>query len=657
MRKGITAVAVVLVFVLGLAQANAQPADDANDTSDTNDVGVWIVSYDSPQSATSALAAMGDTSGLRPRPLRSLPVIVVVATDPQMQVLQESDPSVTGAFRDRLVQTSESSAQTGASAPLAVSGADALHAQGITGSGVTIAVLDSGIDSTHPDLVGAVTYEACFLVNTFARASYCASGAPEQFGPGSGADEGGHGTLVSGVLASQGNEAPIGMAPDASLEAYKVTDSSGAMSLSDPLFALDHIVDSRPDVDVVNISLGWSDEFGGDCSADFPFLADLVSMLTDRGTLVVASSGNESSTTGTSAPACIDDVVAVTGSEATSPTWVPFANVSPTVDVSAPGVGVVSSQLGGGTTTVSGTSFSSPIVAGCIALMKQLGVSSSEAMLTRITESTSFTTAGSFSVPWLDCGPNKVCRGWSVTVDISAGETPTGGDDVILGTAGADVINAGAGNDRVCGVGGNDVVDGGLGNDLIYGGAGDDELLGNDGDDAIFGEAGRDVVRGGKGNDTIQGGLDGDFLYGGVDDDIINGEDGDDRIGGFGGSDTITGGNGNDLIYGGFGADSITGDSGDDRIFGLVGNDQIGGGDGDDVLYGHNGNDVMSGGAGNDVMRGGNATDSMSGNDGDDDLRGGKSNDTLLGGAGIDKCTGNLGNDFAQGCESEFGIP
>jgi len=76
------------------------------------------------------------------------------------------------------------------------------------------------------------------------------------------------------------------------------------------------------------------------------------------------------------------------------------------------------------------------------------------------------------------------CGGQTVTVDIGAGDLPTEGDDVIVGTSGPDTINALGGNDIVCGLAGDDTLLGGLGNDRLIGQGGDDFLDGGPGADS-----------------------------------------------------------------------------------------------------------------------------------------------------------------------------
>jgi len=180
------------------------------------------------------------------------------------------------------------------------------------------------------------------------------------------------------------------------------------------------------------------------------------------------------------------------------------------------------------------------------------------------TSTTAVTTTTTTTAP-----PAVMCNNLVVTVDLSKGESPTNGDDVIRGTAGADVINALDGNDTICGLQGDDIINGGDGFDKIFAGAGNDTIDGGVGNDTLVGGDGNDTILGGTGNDRLQGG-------GGVDD-----------LNGGGGLDRIAGNNGNDILRGG---------THDDQLFGNLGRDQ---------LFGDGGNDVLRGGAWVDTMDGG----------------------------------------------------
>ncbi len=241
------------------------------------------------------------------------------------------------------------------------------------------------------------------------------------------------------------------------------------------------------------------------------------------------------------------------------------------------------------------------------------------------------------------------CNGLPVTVDIGAGQMPTPGNDVILGTALADTINGLGGDDTICSLGGDDKVYGGSGNDWIDAGDGDDLAKGNggsdylkggDGDDQLFGNENSDRILGEKGNDTVYGGDKNDLIYGGWGDDLLYGGPGDDRIYGQQANDTIWGGLGDDLLFGQTGADFISGDDG---------KDEIDGGDKSDLIYGGAGPDKISGGDGNDRLFGQQSADVIYGDDGDDKLYGGQSDDDLYGGEGNDRLWGETGHDRLYG--------
>ncbi len=159
------------------------------------------------------------------------------------------------------------------------------------------------------------------------------------------------------------------------------------------------------------------------------------------------------------------------------------------------------------------------------------------------------------AAPVIDQGPPppapKFCEIYEVTVDLSAGELPTNGDDVILGTPGVEVINGLGGDDIICGLGGADTINGGPGSDRIYGGAGHDVINGGDERDFIFAGKGNDTVNGDGGGDFIRGGFGRDIIRGGDGKDRIWGKQDDDRIFGDAGGDTLRGNRGNDTIDGG----------------------------------------------------------------------------------------------------------
>lgn len=122
------------------------------------------------------------------------------------------------------------------------------------------------------------------------------------------------------------------------------------------------------------------------------------------------------------------------------------------------------------------------------------------------------------------------CLGRPATVELRLGQTPTRGDDVIIGTEGPDTISGSRGDDVICTLGGDDVVSGGSGDDIIAGGPGADRLRGG---------SGEDILNGGDGNDS---------LYGGRNRDTLAGDAGDDYLNGGGSRDSCDGGPGSDVI-------------------------------------------------------------------------------------------------------------
>jgi len=273
--------------------------------------------------------------------------------------------------------------------------------------------------------------------------------------------------------------------------------------------------------------------------------------------------------------------------------------------------------------------------------------------------------------------PVEMCARKIVDVDLWAGQMPTMGDDVILGTHDSDVIDALDGDDTICALGGRDHIMGGPGSDLIYAGGGHDVVHGGADNDTMYGQPGADEMRGGGGDDRMFGGVGFDSMYGdrGSDfiqgsggDDTLYGGDGDDNLYGKAGADVMYGGDGNDELYaaggddegwGGAGADRIQGAAGadvldggadDDTLYGQAGADELRGGAGADELYAAAGNDLVEGGPGNDELQGGAGNDDLSGDSGNDVLYGQAGDDDLDGGLGVDDCIAGPGTNTEVNC-------
>jgi subtilisin family serine protease len=311
--------------------------------------------------AVRALAGRIDRRGLRR--LRSSPDVLSVATDNRVHA--------------DLVQ----------SVPLI--GASQVQALGYTGQGVNVAVLDSGIDTDHPDLADDIVAQACFVVNVDETGG-CPGGTRTAAGTGSAEDDEGHGTGVAAVITGSGaNGHPKGVAPDAGIVAVKVLDSEGSGFDSDILAGLDWVINERADVDLVNLSIGT--DFGHatacDDTSDGHAYASALSALRRRGVLTFAASGNEGQEDAVAAPGCVSsavsvgavydaDVGGVNWSDCQDATTAPnkvtcFSNSAPILDLLAPGAIIDAPALGGGMDEFDGTSAATPHAAGVAALLLQ----------------------------------------------------------------------------------------------------------------------------------------------------------------------------------------------------------------------------------------------------------------------------------------------
>ena len=280
-------------------------------------------------------------------------------------------------------------------------GGDTAHALGYTGSGVKVAVLDTGIDSNHPDLVDDLVAQHCFCDThpSPSRGGCCAGGRGEST---SAEDDEGHGTSVSGIITSSGAVAAVGVAPDAEIVAVKVLGSTGSGDFSDIAAALDWILTEREvidgpveDVRIVNMSLSDGGEYSNASASPCAGTntANAIVALHAAGVAVFGASGNDGHDNGISFPACVAQAISVGGvydaslgsvswcgnasctttlctdNPTAADSFVCHSNSDELLDLLAPNYRTVTSKIGGGSVVFGGTSASSPYAAGEAALL------------------------------------------------------------------------------------------------------------------------------------------------------------------------------------------------------------------------------------------------------------------------------------------------
>lgn len=227
--------------------------------------------------------------------------------------------------------------------------------------GVGVAVLDTGIDVDHPDILVAGGYTA---IKT--RTGYD--------------DDNGHGTHVAGIIAAKDNdEGVIGVAPGAKLYAVKVLDKTGSGSWSGVIAGIEWVTANANIIKVANMSLG-----GSGTEETSSSLRTAIETSVSKGITYVVAAGNEAKDAMYSVPAAYDSVITVSAivdtdgepgrlgpatlSYGADDSFASFSNFGEDVDIAAPGVNILSTWKGGGYKIISGTSMATPHVAGAAAL-------------------------------------------------------------------------------------------------------------------------------------------------------------------------------------------------------------------------------------------------------------------------------------------------
>ena len=212
-----------------------------------------------------------------------------------------------------------------------------------TGSGINVAILDTGIDLEHPDLMDNIKGNINMI-------------KPSK----NGNDKNGHGTHVAGIIAAVDNKiGVIGTGPEISLYAVKVLDNQGRGWLTDLIDGLDWCIDNG--MQVVNMCFGSSE---GNQS-----FHDAIIEAYQAGITLVASSGNNGENGGAiEYPAKYIETIAVSAI-GEDDNFASFSSWGEEVDLTAPGVDIKSTYKNGSYRIMSGTSMSAPHVTGTVALI------------------------------------------------------------------------------------------------------------------------------------------------------------------------------------------------------------------------------------------------------------------------------------------------
>ena len=245
------------------------------------------------------------------------------------------------------------------------------YGKNITGRNVTIAILDTGVDYNHADLKDNYIQEGSYdFINNDADPM------DDHFE--------GHGTHCAGIICGKGNESSyqyVGVAPDAKFYSFKILDENGTGDNEAFFAGLEAAIDPNGDlntsdhVDIISISFGTSKTGSPD-----DVLSQMADIAVEAGIVVVAAAGNQGpSSNSISSPGCAQKVICVGSSTKDDKVSVSSSRgpvefdgsyiIKP--DLVAPGVNIMSTKIGGGYKSLSGTSMAVPHVTGAAALILQ----------------------------------------------------------------------------------------------------------------------------------------------------------------------------------------------------------------------------------------------------------------------------------------------
>jgi len=261
----------------------------------------------------------------------------------------------------------------------------------LNGTGETVCVVDTGIDTNHPNIQDKLVGEYCYCDGDelYTVAGCCANNEWEDT---SAEDDEGHGTHVAGIISSQ-HSTYMGTSPGANIVAIKALDSTGSGWVTDIVSGIDWCTQnaSRYNISVISLSLGGGayNSYCDDDTAATRLYRDYIDAAVTRNLTVVVATGNDGTTNSIASPACIynstrvgavyDDDLGLMHWSACNDTTTSAGKITCFTNraayfadmLLAPGSVITSLSHAGGTTDSSGTSQATPHVSAAVAILKQ----------------------------------------------------------------------------------------------------------------------------------------------------------------------------------------------------------------------------------------------------------------------------------------------